>query len=184
MRRVLSEMLDGFIHLVGQIQAGGLAGQYAPSGLRETDEQQAEPERQDNLGYPERDRQVFGLDADHEQQVDVGVSAVEQQRRVEHAQGDGNQGDDLGDPGRQVFDHQVDADMGTDSHAVGHADQHQPGKQEYGQFQRPDETCVEHVTQDDLRERHQGHGRQQQRDQPLFQTVDDPAHHCFSSGCG
>src|SRR3546814_5829727 len=63
--------------------------------------------------------------------------------------------------------------MGADLHAVGSADEHEPGEQVGGQLQSPDGARVEHVAGDDLAEGDQHHAAEEKGDEPFLQPIDD-----------
>ncbi|MNY03023.1 hypothetical protein D3C86_1356210 [compost metagenome] len=146
--------------------------------------------------------EILGADGGGEQGLHPLEAAHREQAGVGQAGGAGDQADDaLHRPAGQL-DQCVDADVAGGAHAVGQAEEDQPGEQRLGQRVAPGHRlgqiengvadgeeevagaleavaqAVEQrvqVVEDDVDERHQGHGRQQEDDEAFLETIPDQA---------
>ncbi len=151
--------------------------QGMPGDLQQPQQGQRQANRQHDERNPARNRQILGFDANAIELVDIAGGADQQNDAIGAAAQHCGQTHRAAQSMRQLAHHHVNANMGADLDAVGHAKQHQPGEQISGQFQRPAKTGAKDIASDHLTEGDEGHQHQQQGNEALLQMMNNADQH-------
>jgi hypothetical protein len=125
--------LERVLGFVAQ-QVHVLTTRQPPQHLAKAQGQQREAQRQHCPRNPLRDRQVLHLDADSVHLLHVGETADQHDAGVQQAQQRGHHRHHARGARPEQLDEGIDADVRTDAHAVGHADEDQAAEQHAGEL--------------------------------------------------